>query len=95
VQRYTRRVEEYRLPRAKEARAAFANQIGEDGFALLDALNHAQASMALRERPMVQHLKLAWAQHFERIDGVAQWRAGQSLPPTSQRFASPYDVDAK
>lgn len=36
--RYGRRIEDDRLPQSQEARAAFARQVGEDGFRLLTAV---------------------------------------------------------
>src|SRR5881628_2455751 len=37
-ERYSRRIEESRLPKATTAREAYAQTVGEDGFMLLDAL---------------------------------------------------------
>src|SRR4029450_8366982 len=38
-ERYARRIEEYRLPRGREAREALALEIGADGFLLPPALH--------------------------------------------------------
>jgi transposase len=37
-ERYGRRVEQSRLPKSEAARMDFAQQVGQDGFVLLDAL---------------------------------------------------------
>src|SRR5262245_39381886 len=42
-ERYSRRIEESRLPKAEAAREAYAQMVGEDGFAFLDALTAPEA----------------------------------------------------
>ena len=37
-ERYSKRIEDSRLPREQSKRDAYAQTVGEDGFALLDAL---------------------------------------------------------
>jgi hypothetical protein len=39
-ERYSRRIEESRLPKDTAAREAYAQMVGEDGFHFLDALYH-------------------------------------------------------
>src|SRR5882672_3517595 len=48
-ERYQRRSEEGRLPKGKEAREAYAQTVGEDGFYLLDMLAAATTPAQLRE----------------------------------------------
>ena len=42
-ERYSRRIEDYRLPKSEEKRDAYAQRVGEDGFHLLDLLAEADA----------------------------------------------------
>lgn len=94
-ERYSRRVEEYRLPKGQAARNTYATTVGEDGFRLLEALDREATPAEWRERSTVQALRLAWSQHFERVEGRVRWRAGQGLPPAAERFQSPYDTEAR
>ena len=64
VERYAHRVEEYRLPSGKAARADYANQVGADGRRLLDALDEPATPTWLRELPAVQTLRRVWAQQY-------------------------------
>jgi len=49
-ERYARRAEDWRLPGgSKEKRAAYAQQVGADGFALLDAVDAESTPAAARE----------------------------------------------
>lgn len=65
-ERYGRRVEDYRLPDGQAAREAYAHAVGEDGFTLLDALDHDETAAGLRGLPAVQALRVTWARHYER-----------------------------
>jgi transposase len=92
--RYTHRIEDYRLPRSKEKREAFALDVGADGFLLLDALDAAPTPAAVRDVPMVGTLRDVWRVHFARgDDGRPRWRAGTELPPVGERVQSPYDPE--
>jgi hypothetical protein len=39
-ERYGKRIEQHRLPKGKQARAALAQRIGEDGYHLLELIEH-------------------------------------------------------
>lgn len=94
-ERYSRRVEEYRLPKGKEQRHAHALIVGGDGFALLDAIEQTPELAALNDLPGMQTLRLAWSHHFERCaEGVIRLRSGPELPAAGVRFDSPYDTEA-
>jgi transposase len=92
--RYARRIEDYRLPKSQEKRAAFALEIGTDGFVLLDALDAPTAPTAARDVPMVQTMRDVWRVHYARDDGRPRWRAGTELPPVGERVQSPHDPEA-
>lgn len=92
--RYGTRVEEYRLPKGKDAREVYAAQIGADGFRLLDAIDADDTRCWLREVPAVQTLGQMWAHQDTREEGRVRLRAAHELPPASERFDSPYDPEA-
>jgi transposase len=94
-ERYGRRVEDYRLPKRKEEREALALAVGADGFALLDALDAADAPPTAREVPMVRTLRDVWRVHYAREEkGPPRWRTGAELPPVGERLQSPHDPEA-
>jgi transposase len=92
-ERYARRIEDYRLPKSREKRAALALEVGADGFLLLDALDAPTAPAAARGVPMVGTLRDVWRVHYARDDGRPRWRAGAELPPVGERLQSPYDPE--
>jgi transposase len=92
IERYGRRVEQYRLPNSQDKRLALALQTGADGFVLLDALDTAPA--AAGKVPMVQTLRDVWRVHYVRDDGQVRWRSIAELPPVAERMQSPYDPQA-
>jgi transposase len=99
--RYGRRIEDARLPATGPKREAFARQVGEDGFRLLDAVAAPAAPEAVDGLPAVRALREVWARHFERVTG------GPAVSPPGPgrvrrrpvggrgRIASPHDVDAR
>jgi hypothetical protein len=93
-ERYGRRVEDYRLPKAQAERAALALAIGADGFALLESLDASEAPSEARSVPMVGTLRAVWRVHYAREgDAPPRWRSGAELPPVGERLQSPYDPD--
>jgi len=93
--RYGRRIEEYRLPRGKADRQAFAATVGADGVALLAALDDAAAPPALRELPAVAVLRQIWGQQFAAADGGVRLRDVRELPPASEQIETPHDPEAR
>jgi transposase len=64
VERYGRRVEEYRLPKGAAEREAYANQVGADGWRILEALEHAATPSWLHDLPALVTLRQVWAQQY-------------------------------
>jgi transposase len=93
-ERYARRIEDYRLPKSQEKRAALAREIGADGFLLLDAVDAPDAPAAARGEPMVRTLRDVWRVHYAREGGQPRLRAGAELPPVGERVQSPHDTEA-
>ncbi|HEY0777670.1 MAG TPA: IS1182 family transposase [Gemmatirosa sp.] len=100
VERYGARVEAFRLPPGKAARAALVETIGDDGHTLLAALWSPSAPSELRGLPAVERLRRIWVQQFyvAEAEGKARqvrWRDPAEQPPAAQRLASPYDAEAR
>jgi len=106
--RYNRRVEDIRLPDTGPKREAYAVQVGEDGFVLLEALDGAGAPLGARDLPQVAVLCRVWTRHFERPEigsgdgttGSQQAGRGVRMRPAqgrgpADRVESPYDTDAR
>src|SRR5438876_1372415 len=105
-ERYSRRIEESRLPKDTAAREAYAHTVGEDGFMLLDAVETPEAPAGLHELPRIEALRQTWQRHYERTPcapaspGVpAAWQVrfkeNRELPPAAAGIESPYDVEAR
>ena len=67
-ERYGKRIEDTRLPRAKAAREAYAQTVGEDGFRVLDAVEAPEAPEAVRTLPSIATLRRTWQRHYERTE---------------------------
>ena len=105
-ERYGKRIEDSRLPKEQPQRAAYAQTVGEDGFALLDALEHAETPEALRTLPHVATLRRLWQDHYERRTGEGgaeghpltphiRFKDPRELPRAAEHLESPYDSDAR
>jgi hypothetical protein len=105
-ERYSRRIEESRLPKATAAREAYAQTVGEDGFLLLDALDTPGTPESLRELSSIAALRRTWQRHYERMacapvsPGASpasrvRFKASRELPPAAEGIESPYDVEAR
>ncbi len=95
VERYGDRASDYRLPKSEGERLAYANLIGADGLALLQAVWGNHTACWLREVPAVQTLWRVWLQNYTWADeGSLRWRAEKEVPPASIAIRSPYDPEA-
>jgi transposase len=105
-ERYSRRIEESRLPKGQAEREAYAHTIGEDGFLLLDALETAEAPEGLRELPSIDVRRRTWQRHYDRTIDEAmatgegaqrrvRFKTNRELPPATEGIESPYDADAR
>jgi transposase len=93
--RYSHRMEGYRLPAGKAQRETLAVTIGEDGFRLLQALLTPQAPPFLKTLPAVQILWQVWFQQFYREGEQVRLRTEEEMPPCAKRIISPYDQEAR
>lgn len=95
TERYSCRIEEYRLPTGAAARRAYAELIGADGWSLLQAVEATTAPAWLGELPAVQSVRRVWAQQYQPRETGGEWRRTQDLLPAGQIQNSPYDADAR
>jgi len=94
-ERYSHRVENYRLPKAESQRTALAQQIGADGLHLLQALEKPEAPEGLKDETSGQLLRQVWQQYYDLSGGKAKWRAGPQADEGEGIIRSPYDVEAR
>lgn len=94
-ERYSHRVENYRLPKAENQRTALAQQIGADGLHLLQALESPQAPSGLKDEESIHLLRQVWQQYYDLSDGKAKWRAGPQATEDEGIIRSPYDPEAR
>jgi transposase len=105
-ERYGKRIEDARLPKDKAEREAYAQTVGEDGCAFLDALAAPEAPEPARALPILATLRRTWQRHYERtVDEVTapgggltyrvRFKPSQERPPATEGIESPYDADAR
>jgi transposase len=104
--RYSRRIEDTRLPQSKTEREAYAQAVGEDGFWVLDAVDAPEAPTGLGALPSLVTLRQVWQEHYERLpDGGPSRPKGtarrvrfkdvREMPKAAQKIESPYDPEAR
>lgn len=94
-ERYGRPVEEYRLPKGKEARQTYAEMIGNDGMDLLVNLWSETTPRYLRELSSVDYLRQTWVHQFWVDQGRVRLRDAKDLPSVGRRSDSPYDPESR
>lgn len=94
VERYGERLEHERLPQAEEERKQYANQVGDDGWMLLKALEADVTPDWMNTLPAVTTLRLIWEHQFEPREQGGHWRVEPALP-AGQMINSPSDLDAR
>lgn len=91
---YSRRIEEYRLPKGENARREYIDEVGNHGSDLLKAIAGSE-SESLKNLPMVKLMEQMWKQQLEIKEGKVCFLAAEKLAPVGERFDSPYDAEAK
>lgn len=92
---YSRRFEDYRLPKSRDERYALGEQIGRDGLFLWEQLGSCPELKPLRDLPALETLRQVWLQQFMLQDGQLKWRSADDLPPASLLIVSPFDAEAR
>ena len=94
--RYSKPVEESRLPTGTEARNDYAETIGRDGIRILEMIyDNSTTPLWLREIPAIETLRITWVHQYWINDGQVHWRTHKDLPPAGLRSNSPYDTEAR
>jgi len=75
-ERYSKRIEDTRLPHGQATRDAYAQLVGEAGFALLDALEAPAAPAPLWTLPMITALRRTWPRHYDRTPDASPGEPG-------------------
>lgn len=94
-ERYERRIEMYRLPKAQTEREAVALTIGRDGHQLLAAMAATDAPAFLAQVPAVETLRQVWLQQYRLEAQQVVRRQRDEQPPNHQLIQSPYDLEAR
>ena len=101
-ERYSRRIEDDRLPRTPAKRTAYAEQVGQDGVQLLELLARADAPPSEKLQSVVA-LRRVLARHYDGREAAAaggsqlqvRFQANRDLGPAAEGIESPYDLDAR
>ena len=94
--RYSKPVEESRLPKGTEARNDYAETIGRDGMRILEVIyDEPTTPLWLREIPAIETLRVTWINQYWMDNGELHWRSHKDLPPSGLRSNSPYDTEAR
>lgn len=98
-ERYGPRAENARLPKELSQRQALAEQIGQDGYALLERLFVPDTPAPLRSLPAVDVLRRIWIQQFYCCTipetETFRWRTSREAAPSTVLIHSPYDSEAR
>jgi transposase len=94
-ERYSRRVENYHLPKTDEARQALAATIAADGQHLLKAIETAPEADWLGKIPAVQVLRRVWTEQYVEHDGRLVWCTVEQMSSPAEMTNSPYDPEAR
>src|SRR4029450_10846780 len=79
--------------------------VGEDGLALLDALDASEAPVGVRALASIAALRHTWPRHYARTPGTSpgepaparrvRFKENRDFPRAAEGIESPYDVDAR
>src|SRR6266516_5238955 len=95
-ERYGRRMENYRFPKAETERAELGATIGRDGVQLLQAVESATDLSWLRDLPALETLHRVWAEQYTDLSAdIICFREKKDLDIPGNLIASPYDPEAR
>jgi hypothetical protein len=75
LERYSKRVDEYHLPKSQQARQVLAEAIGADGLKLVEAAQVSELAEDLAASAALQCLRHIWEQEFHWEGERLRWRA--------------------
>jgi transposase len=94
-ERYSRRVENYLLPKIETARLELATAIGVDGRQLLALVDAAVEQPWLAQLPAIHVLRNVWEAQYIEEEGQLRWRTLKEMPAAAEQISSPYDHEAR
>jgi transposase len=94
-ERYSRRMENYRFPKAETERSELGATIGRDGVELLRAVDTAGDLPWLGKLPAIQTLRQVWAEQYTDHSGSLCFRDKKDLESAGDLIVSPYDTEAR
>ena len=97
AKRYGPRADDFHLPKASQQRLLYAQQVGQDGFWLMDRIEADPQALFLWQLPGVDMLRRVWIQQFQVVDDQIIWRTEKEggLPASAKFISSPYDPQAR
>lgn len=95
-ERYGRRMENYRFPKAETERSELGATIGRDGVLLLQALEKTTQTPWLQDLPALQTLRQVWGEQYTDLSlETIRFREKKDLDIPANLIASPYDPEAR
>lgn len=95
-ERYGRRMENYRFPKAETERSELGATIGRDGVLLLQALEKTMQTPWLQDLPALQTLRQVWGEQYTNLSlETIRFREKKDLDIPANLIASPYDPEAR
>lgn len=94
-ERYSKRVEQYRLPKSQREQAELAEVIGQDGYDLLTRILMSESMAWLKAVPAVEILRQVWVQQYWLDNGRVRQRSPDNMPLVGTWIRSPYDTQAR
>jgi transposase len=94
LERYGHRADEYRFPTGAQKRHQFLQQVGQDGWGLLAAIQADAQTQWMLSIPAVDTLQRVWKQDYVPLEQGGTWITDEDRLPAAKRFYSPYDLDA-
>lgn len=99
--RYSRRIEDTRLPESTTEREAYAQVVGDDIYYLLECLKESNLLINWQQLSSITALEQVWQRHYEvmteDLTGFKQvrFKPKRELAKASEAIESPYDTDAR
>lgn len=93
-ERYGRRIEDFRLPKGKDARQEYAETVGREGMQFLEMVWSRTAPSPLRQLRAIEILRQVWIIHYVVMEGQIRLREPKDMPPASRQIESPYEPEA-
>ena len=95
-ERYGRRMENYRFPKAETQRSELGAMIGRDGVQLLQLVDGATELPWLRDLPAIETLRRVWTEQYTDLSvDTISFREKKDLDIPGNLIASPYDPEAR